>query len=199
MRGCDTIALTERRRRRATPPENRRNRVNSSTPPEPVTTAADEPRTRRQLLTAGGLAAIAGILGAVGLSTPVAARDGDAIRAGRKTAGQADHQDHRPQGRGVRRQQLRRRQCLRATRGGHLQQGQGRDRCRLGQEGQDGRGTGRERLSRWHRRPVHGRTRWHRGRGPIARPQGRWPCAPRDASTSPVAPAPARRPEDRNS
>jgi len=59
--------------------------VNSSTPPEPVTTAADEPRTRRQLLTAGGLAVIAGILGAVGLSTPVAARDGDAIRAGQKT------------------------------------------------------------------------------------------------------------------
>jgi len=60
--------------------------VNSSRDTETTIIAADEPRTRRQLLTAGGIAAIAGVLGAFGLANPVAAKNGDPIRAGQKTA-----------------------------------------------------------------------------------------------------------------
>jgi hypothetical protein len=60
--------------------------VNSSRDNEPTIVAADEPRTRRQLLTAGGIAAIAGVLGVFGLADPAAARNGDPIRAGQKTA-----------------------------------------------------------------------------------------------------------------
>lgn len=60
--------------------------MNSSRDNEPAIVAADEPRTRRQLLTAGGIAAIAGVLGAFGISTRVEAGDGDPVRAGRKTS-----------------------------------------------------------------------------------------------------------------
>jgi len=60
--------------------------VNSSTDNEPAIIATDEPRSRRQLLTAGGIAAVAGVLGAFGIATNVEAKDGDAIRAGKKNA-----------------------------------------------------------------------------------------------------------------
>jgi hypothetical protein len=61
--------------------------VTSSRDNEPATDAADEPRTRRQLLTAGGLAAIAGVLGAVGVSSGAAAKDGQFVRLGQKNKG----------------------------------------------------------------------------------------------------------------
>jgi len=44
----------------------------------------DEPRSRRQLLTAGGVAAIAGVLGAFGISTTVEAKNGENLKAGNK-------------------------------------------------------------------------------------------------------------------
>jgi hypothetical protein len=59
--------------------------VNSSRDIEPAIIAADEPRTRRQLLTAGGVAAVAGVLGTLGLSTRVEAKDGQWVRVGKKT------------------------------------------------------------------------------------------------------------------
>jgi hypothetical protein len=62
--------------------------VNPSRDNEPaieVLSSTDEPRTRRQLLTAGGVAAIAGVLGAVGISNTAAARDGQFLKAGNKT------------------------------------------------------------------------------------------------------------------
>jgi len=61
--------------------------VNVSKDNEPVIIAADEPRTRRHLLTAGGVAAIAGVLGAVGISTSAEAKDGQWMRIGQKNAG----------------------------------------------------------------------------------------------------------------
>jgi hypothetical protein len=60
--------------------------VNSSRDNEPTSITADQPRTRRQLLTAGGFAAIAGMLGAVGISTATAAKDGQFMRVGQKNA-----------------------------------------------------------------------------------------------------------------
>jgi len=59
--------------------------VNPSRDNEPAIIAADVPRSRRQLLTAGGIAAVAGLLGAVGISTTVEAKDGQWVKAGRKT------------------------------------------------------------------------------------------------------------------
>jgi hypothetical protein len=59
--------------------------VNASRDNEPVIIAADEPRTRRQLLTAGGVAAIAGVLGAVGISNTTQAKDGQWVKVGNKT------------------------------------------------------------------------------------------------------------------
>ena len=59
--------------------------MNSSRDNEPAIIAVDEPRTRRQLLTAGGIAAVAGVLGAVGLASPAEARDGQWVKAGNKT------------------------------------------------------------------------------------------------------------------
>ena len=58
--------------------------MNSSRDTEPTTLTIDEPRTRRQLLTAGGVAALAGMLGAIGISNSVEAKNGDAVRAGKK-------------------------------------------------------------------------------------------------------------------
>ena len=59
--------------------------MNSSTDNEPAIAASDEPRTRRQLLTAGGVAAIAGVLGVFGVSSGAEAKNGQFIRAGTKT------------------------------------------------------------------------------------------------------------------
>jgi hypothetical protein len=61
--------------------------VNSSRDNEPAIVSADQPRTRRQLLTAGGAAAIAGVLGAVGISSGASAKDGQWLRIGQKNAG----------------------------------------------------------------------------------------------------------------
>jgi hypothetical protein len=61
--------------------------VHASRDNELAIIATDEPRSRRQLLTAGGVAAIAGVLGAVGLSNSVEARDGQFLRIGQKNAG----------------------------------------------------------------------------------------------------------------
>lgn len=60
--------------------------MTSSRDIEPATIAADAPRTRRQLLTAGGAAAIAAALGAVGLSTGVDAKDGAFTRLGKRNS-----------------------------------------------------------------------------------------------------------------
>ena len=59
--------------------------MNSSRDHEPAIIDAGEPRSRRQLLTAGGVAAIAGVLGVFGLGTPTAAANGDPVRAGKTT------------------------------------------------------------------------------------------------------------------
>ncbi len=61
--------------------------MNSSRDNEPAIVAADEPRSRRQLLTAGGIAAVAGVLGAVGISTSAEAKDGQFMRVGQKNKG----------------------------------------------------------------------------------------------------------------
>ena len=58
--------------------------MTSSRDNEPATIAAEEPRTRRQLLTAGGIAAVAGMLGVVGISTGAEAKDGQWMRMGQK-------------------------------------------------------------------------------------------------------------------
>jgi len=60
--------------------------VNPSRDSEPATTAADEPRSRRQLLTAGGVAAIAGVLGAVGIANSVEGKDGQWVRLGQRNS-----------------------------------------------------------------------------------------------------------------
>ncbi len=61
--------------------------MTSSRDNEPAIIAAEEPRSRRQLLTAGGVAAIAAALGAVGISTSTEARDGQWLRIGQKNTG----------------------------------------------------------------------------------------------------------------
>lgn len=60
--------------------------MNSSRDNEPAMIAVDEPRSRRQLLTAGGIAAVAGVLGAIGISTSAEAKDGQWLRLGQKNA-----------------------------------------------------------------------------------------------------------------
>jgi hypothetical protein len=60
--------------------------VNSSRDNAPATIAADAPRSRRQLLTAGGVAAIAGVLGAVGVSNSVEGKDGQWVRLGQRNS-----------------------------------------------------------------------------------------------------------------
>lgn len=47
--------------------------------------AGAEPRSRRELLRTGGVAAIAGLLGVFGVAGTASARNGDAVRAGDKT------------------------------------------------------------------------------------------------------------------
>lgn len=59
--------------------------MNSSRGNEPSMVATDEPRSRRQLLTAGGIAAVAGVLGAFGISTGAEAKDGQWLKVGNKT------------------------------------------------------------------------------------------------------------------
>lgn len=59
--------------------------MNASRDSEPTNVAAETPRSRRQLLTAGGVAAVAGVLGALGISTSAEARDGQWLRVGNKT------------------------------------------------------------------------------------------------------------------
>ena len=61
--------------------------MNSSRDNEPAIIAAEAPRSRRQLLTAGGAAAIAAALGAVGISTSTEAKDGQFVRVGQKNRG----------------------------------------------------------------------------------------------------------------
>ncbi|MEX1344894.1 MAG: hypothetical protein AB1Z63_09510 [Candidatus Limnocylindrales bacterium] len=58
--------------------------MTSSRDNEPAIIAAEEPRTRRQLLTAGGAAAVMAALGAVGISSNAEARDGQWTRLGRR-------------------------------------------------------------------------------------------------------------------
>ena len=58
--------------------------MNPSADSEPTIVAVEEPRSRRQLLTAGGVAAIAGVLGAIGLSNTVEAKDGQWVKVGNK-------------------------------------------------------------------------------------------------------------------
>ena len=53
----------------------------------PGIVTADEPRSRRDLLRAGGVAAVAGILGAIGISNTVEAKNGSAVRMGEKNTG----------------------------------------------------------------------------------------------------------------
>jgi hypothetical protein len=60
--------------------------VTSSRDNEPAIIDSEAPRTRRQLLTAGGLAAVAAALGTVGISTGAAARDGQFARLGKRNA-----------------------------------------------------------------------------------------------------------------
>ena len=52
----------------------------------PVAEAAEAPRTRRELLVAGSAAAVAGLLGVLGVSRSAEAKNGDAVRAGEKTS-----------------------------------------------------------------------------------------------------------------
>jgi hypothetical protein len=59
----------------------------SSTEPEQVMQATDEPRSRRDLLRASGVAAVAGILGALGISNATEARNGSAVRMGQRNTG----------------------------------------------------------------------------------------------------------------
>lgn len=57
--------------------------MSSSRDREPAI-ASELPRTRRQLLTAGGVAAVAGLLGALGISSGTQAKDGQFMRVGQK-------------------------------------------------------------------------------------------------------------------
>jgi hypothetical protein len=58
--------------------------VNASTDNEPVIDVLDEPRSRRDMLRTGGVAAIAGLLGVVGIATTTEARNGSSLKAGQK-------------------------------------------------------------------------------------------------------------------
>ena len=57
----------------------------SSAEREPVVAEAEVPRSRRDLLRAGGVATIAGLLGVFGVATASSAKNGDSIRAGQRT------------------------------------------------------------------------------------------------------------------
>ena len=58
--------------------------MTSSRDNEPAIIDSEAPRSRRQLLTAGGVAAVAAALGAVGISTTVEAKDGGEMRLGKR-------------------------------------------------------------------------------------------------------------------
>lgn len=58
--------------------------MTSSRDNEPAIIDAESPRSRRQLLTTGGVAAIAAALGAVGISANAEARDGQFARLGKR-------------------------------------------------------------------------------------------------------------------
>ena len=60
--------------------------VMSSADPEPGEVTAAEQRSRRDLLRSGGAAAIASLLGVLGIAVGASAKDGDAVRAGRKVS-----------------------------------------------------------------------------------------------------------------
>ena len=60
--------------------------MKSSSDNEPAIVAADEPRSRRQLLAAGGVAVVASVLGILGISSGTEARDGQFLRVGQKNA-----------------------------------------------------------------------------------------------------------------
>ncbi len=62
--------------------------MNPSTDHEPflqAVDAMDEPRSRRQLLRSGGVAAVAGLLSVFGIAATTSAKNGSSIRAGEKT------------------------------------------------------------------------------------------------------------------
>lgn len=58
--------------------------MTSSNDREPTAAAAEEPRSRRELLRASGVAAIAGMLGVVGISATASAKNGSSLKAGEK-------------------------------------------------------------------------------------------------------------------
>ena len=60
--------------------------MNSSTHHEPDIEPAEEPRSRRDLLRSGGIAALAGLLGVFGLAGTASAKNGSTVRAGDKTS-----------------------------------------------------------------------------------------------------------------
>ncbi len=60
--------------------------MNSSTHHEPDIEPADEPRSRRDLLRSGGIAALGGLLGVFGLAGTASAKNGSSVRAGDKTS-----------------------------------------------------------------------------------------------------------------
>ena len=59
--------------------------MNASRDNAPIVDALDEPRSRREMLRTGGVAAIAGLLGVVGIATTTEAKNGSSIKAGQKT------------------------------------------------------------------------------------------------------------------
>lgn len=69
-------------------PDPQEDTVNPSTDYEPVIDAIeaiDEPRSRRELLRSGGVAALAGVLGVFGITSAAAAKNGSTLKAGDKT------------------------------------------------------------------------------------------------------------------
>ncbi len=59
--------------------------VNASRDHEPAIDVMEQPRSRREMLRTGGVAAVAGLLGVFGVATTTAAKNGSAVRAGDKT------------------------------------------------------------------------------------------------------------------
>jgi hypothetical protein len=61
--------------------------VNSSTDIEQAIDSVEEPRTRRELLRAGGVAAVAGVLSVFGIATATEAKNGNSVRIGERNSG----------------------------------------------------------------------------------------------------------------
>jgi hypothetical protein len=59
--------------------------VMSPTERDPIVATADDPRSRRDLLRASGVAAVAGVLAVLGISSTASAKNGSPVRAGEKT------------------------------------------------------------------------------------------------------------------